>query len=88
MISQDSLLGTGVVNQRILPISHRECTRGGQKLPPLVHSLWESCPHSLWEMDGIQWCVTREHNKLLYLRYHLSTSYSTFWEKISSNNVD
>ena len=52
----NSLLGMGGMSQRILSISHRECTGGGggQKLPPLVHSLWE--------MDGTQWYVTLEHN--------------------------
>ena len=51
---------------------------GGQLLPPLVHSLWE--------IDRIRWLTTPIPNKLLWscklLRYHLSTSYSTFWEII------
>ena len=60
-----------------LAISHRECIGGGgQLLPPLVHSLRE--------IDKIRWLTTPIPNKLLWsnLRYHLSTSYSTFWEKI------
>ena len=51
-------LGSGVVSQRILSISHRECTRGGKSYPPLVHSLWE--------MDGIQWCITPEPSLTSY----------------------
>ena len=67
-----SLLCSRVTHHWILAISHRECTRGGN-----------FCP-SLWEIDRIRWLITPVPNKLTWsnLRYHLSTSYSTFWEKI------
>ena len=60
----NSLLGTGDISQRILSISHREGTRGGNfnGRNPMVRN------------SGTQQAIV--------IRYHLSTSYSTFWEKI------
>ena len=71
----NSLLYFRVTHHWIPSVSHRECTRG-DNFCPLVHSLWE--------IDRIRWLTTPVPNKLLWsnLRYHLSTSYSTFWEKI------
>ena len=73
----NSLLYSRVTHHWVPSISHRECTRGGQLLPPPL-------VHSLWEIDRIRWLIPPIPNKLLWSnwRYHLSTSYSTFWEKI------
>ena len=67
-----SWLSIRVMNQWILSISHRECTRGEAPLQYILYGKWTDLMvrNYLWNTTSYT------------LRHHLRTSYSTFWEKI------
>ena len=69
------MLGTGVMTQRNLSISHRECIGGGgaKVAPPNTFSMGNGRT-SLVRNSGKQQAKLMHSN----LRYHLSISYSIF----------